>query len=172
MLFINKDAFASLSQEDKDIYVTRSLAFKAKANGHNVTNATILSARPLSNGNVLMSLSDKVIMTVIVPKTICENAYTNGVASNINRMLPNLTNCTISFTAEVSLEGDNWTDKQGNVSARTSNTLVPIKPVLMPTARLLMVLETVSETLAQQAAQTQRAPIVLQHADDLAPIGE
>ena len=171
MLFINKDAFKALSLEDQAIYVTRSLAFKAKANGYCVVNATILSARPLSNGNVLLTINDKTIMTVIVPKTIIENAYTNGVASNVNRMLPNLTNCTISFTAEVSLTSDNWTDKAGVVSARTSNTLIPIKPVLMPTARLLMVLETVSETLAQQAAQTQRTSIV-QNVDDLARVDD
>lgn len=171
MLFISKDAFKALSLEDQAIYVTRSNAFKLKANGYVVNNATILSARPLSNGNVLMSLSDKVITSVIVPKTICENAYTNGVSSSISRMLPNLTNCTISFTAEVSLTGDNWIDKAGVASARTSNTLVPIKPTLMPTARLLMVLETVSETLAQQAAQTQRAPIIY-NVDDLARVDD
>jgi len=170
MIFINKDAFAALTQEDKDIYTSRSVSFKLKANGYVVNNATILSARPLSNGNVLMTLNDKTIMTVIVPKTIAENAYRNGVSAGVSRMIPNLTHCLISFTAAVSLTGETWTDKNGVVSKRTSNTLTPTVTTLKPNSSLLMILETVSETISRDVLTAQRAPIV--HADELARVDD
>ena len=172
MLFINKETFKSLSQEDQDIYTQRSLTFKAKANGLSIVDAKVLSARPLSNGNYLLAISNKVIMTIIVPKILLDNAYSNGVTSSLSRMLPNLSSCLISFTAEVALSGELWKAKDGSVDVRTSNTLIVVKPSLKADDTLAFRLEMVAETVANKAAETMRAPIVLQHADDLAPIGE
>ena len=171
MQFINKESFTALSTEDKAIYTTRSIEFKQKANGYSVVNARILSARPLgTNGNVLLSLSDKVIMSVIVPKQVMENAYIVGVTNSLGRMFPNLVSSTISFVADVSLTGDTWIGKDGVAGIRTSNVLTPNKTTVKASDELAFRLEMVAETIAAKNAAAQRAPIV-QDADSLAPLG-